>query len=288
MSTESNLGKSDGRSPSTKQRRLQYRMSLQVERNLVPTEVRGGVRVPKENSTTDLTQSAPVHTGPVITYDQLMESLNPPVPPPRESIQKSSSLDRSTSIPTIIPITPSTTSSIAKETSKERLKEKPKEKPKEKSKDKQKETQKETPKEKSQEFDPISASDWSRQQDTKRYAQTLKYVTALLQKLEQIYTTPIASQKKSHSIVDVSARCLGLCIPEERTSPGTLQLKWKHDISVQVQSNGNMALFYAIVNEKGKLEKHVRHYYLNDNGLVNGATDLNLCLTGHAPIRKFA
>lgn len=240
----------DAKTSSTKQRRLQYRMSLQVERNVNP----------REDLESPLATSSPGCT-PIPTYDQLMESLNPP---PRGTIQKFPSLERSPLPP--IPSSLSTpklrlgaTSSVSSFT-------------------------------KEKEETPLSPEEWSRHQDAKRYAQSLKYATSLLTKLEQISSSPLESlksRKKSSGVIDVSARCIGLGLPEAKTLPGTLQLTWKHGVSVQIQSNGNMSLFYTITNEKKKCEKHVRHYYLTENGLSNAATDLNCCLTGHTPIRKF-
>ena len=240
---------SDARTPSTKQRRLQYRMSLQVERNVIP----------REDPESLLAKSSPGYI-PTPTYDQLMDSLNPPIPPPRGTIQKQLSSARS-----LLPAIPSSTSS-------------PKLRLGDVSLSKEKE-----------EGDPLSATEWSRQQDIKRYAQSLKYATALLQKLEQISSAPLESpksRKKSSGILDVSSRCLGLNIPE-KVIPGTIQLTWKQGVIVQIQSNGNMSLFYTITNEKKKPEKNIRHYYLTENGLSNAATDLNYCLTGHTPVRKF-
>ena len=245
---------SQGGQVSGKQRRLQYRMSLQVERNIVPTS---DIDSPLAKSTSGYT--------PTPTYDQLMDSLNPPVPPPRGTIARSPSVDRPSLplVPSSLRVGPSmesvspSTSSNLKEKEKEEL--------------------------------PLSASEWSRQQDTKRYAQSLKYATSLLQRLEQISSAPLESpksRKKSNTILDVTSRCIGLGIPT-KTIPGTLQLTWKQGVSIQIQSNGNMALFYTIISEKKKPEKHVRHYYLTKNGLSNAATDLNCCLTGHIPICKF-
>jgi hypothetical protein len=137
-------------------------------------------------------------------------------------------------------------------------------------------------------------AEWGRQTDERRYTQSLAHATSLLNQLEHINeSTPVrfsrSSRKgsKGRSVIDISNRCIGLSTPDSpRKLPGDIKLSWRQGVIVQISPNGNMTLFYTITNQKGKLEKYVRHYYLTHNGIINAAIDLNLCLSGQDPGRK--
>lgn len=142
---------------------------------------------------------------------------------------------------------------------------------------------------KPQEQDAIVA-EISRQSDDRRYRQSLTHATCLLKELEKVHgDTGKDQRRRSCCILDISNRCIGLKAIQQpegtpvRQLPGEVELTWRQGVTAKIAPNGNMSLVYMKLNEKGKPERSVRHYYLTHNGIINAAIDLDLCLSGRNP-----